>query len=615
MADKKIKLDDETLLQHARTSFGNSRTWRGEKIETAWEKENNLYDGKFSSDELKNSEILGKGRLFIPKTYSHIQRILAEILETLFFDNEEIASVDLWKNIPSWQRDVITTLLNYRLNGNPINFYQEALEFVLDGLKNKIGILKVWPELPETKNNKKNSISEFSPEISCIPYEDVFFDVHATWKDYYKHTIIHRMVKKVDYLERKGYKNLENLGNSSADQGITDIIKQQRAFEQGSPFREKSIIKNDNSVYVYDIWTFLRLGDKDILESANYLCAGDEKDLTTVISEVQKNELPYKRPGDMYNRPPIVVGTPYPEAHVMYGKSIPQIVGDLQRETNSIRNQAREANALAIRAPTLVRKGSGINLMDVVNRKMNSVVTGNDISEQGIRQMPMTGNTQSNIAEQSRTDQDFFETTSVPPSLLGAAQRAETATATVSQTTNATKKISYAIQNLAVTGLIPAFNMLLRLEQTYETDKFIIELIGNKLGNHIFLAAFTNNIKPSDIIKRDMSITADIGINKQVQLNRLQGITEKAILSNQVTMQMIQNGVVKAENAKFIDIYKLFERQMKLLGEKNIAEFQVEAVSPPADQTGQAAGIASQPSNAVQTPEGVAGGAGNDRFN
>lgn len=597
----KFKLDDETLLQHGALSFQNSRNWRGEKIDPQWEEENDLYNGNFSPNEIKNSEILGKGRLFIPKTYSHVQRVLAEIMETIFFDNEEIVSIEAWKNIPGWQKDTIQTLLNYRLNGNPINFYQEALEFVLDGLKNKLGIFKVWPEL----SVKESKATNYWPEMSCIPYEDVFFDKNATWKDYYKYTIIHRMKKKIDYLKRKGYKNLDDIGDYSVNEASTDRIKQQRSNEQSSPFTQDTMVDADKSVYVYEIWTFLDVNNTGFLNSAKYLCAGDGNELKMIISDVEENKLPYKRPGDIYNRPPFVVGTPYPEAHVMYAKSLPGITKSLQRETNSIRNQAREANAMAIRAPMLVKSNTGINLMDVVNRKMNAVITGNDISENAIRQLSIQGNTQSNIAEAARTDQDFFETTSVPPGLLGAASpTAETATATVSQVTNATKKISYAIKNLVITGMIPAFNMLLRLEQTYETDKFIIELIGNKIGSHIFLAAFANKMKPSDIIKRDVGVQADVGINKQVQINRLQAIMEKAILSNQVMAQLLQTRVVKPENSKFINIFKLFTKQMKLLGEKNIDEYLINGESPP-DERNQVPGIASQPANNAAPGTGV----------
>ena len=51
-------------------------------------------------------------------------------------------------------RDSIKALLSYRLNGHPINFYEEIFEATQDSLKNKVGILKVFPRFKKKKIEK-----------------------------------------------------------------------------------------------------------------------------------------------------------------------------------------------------------------------------------------------------------------------------------------------------------------------------------------------------------------------------------------------------------------------------------------------------------------------------
>jgi len=577
------KLNDDFLVEHARGFFQNSVNWRYE-INDRWIKDNDLYNSQFSLTEKKKSDVLlGQGRLFIPKTYSHVQRMLVDLLDTYFFDTEEIVDIVSWKNIPSETRLIVKTLLNYRLNGNPINFYEEAYEACLDALRNKIGILKIYPEIIFTE------IIDYVPRIECLPYEDVFFDKRATWKNYFKHTIIHRMAKTLDYLKRRNYKNLDLIQPIINE--YLDDIKAQRTKDQGSPFDFDYNVRVENLkvIYIYEVWTYLDINDDGLLESCSYLCAGDISGPNIVIRDIEENKLPYKKYGDDYNRPPIIVGNAFPESHKMYGKSIPETVEGLQKETNAIRNQRREAVALALRKPILVNKSSQIDLIALLNRKIASVIQGDDISPSSIRELDISDPTMSSYQDMLKTDQDFYETTSIPPNLLGMpASKDETATGVTAHITNANKKIAHCIRNLAFTLFLPAFKMLLRLEQTYCSDEFVRLITNRKLGWE-----FSNDdVPPTVYIQGDFELTVNLGVNKQTQLNRLFMIMERVNLVNQTTVQMLTSGVVKPEEAKFINMMVIFKRILPLLGEKNYEEFLIDSTQPVMQN--QSRGIASQ---------------------
>lgn len=619
---KKTPLTEEFLQQRAQKIYKASANFRDEKIVPRWMASNDLYDSIFSRSktraggvERETSDVLqGQGRLFIPKTYSHLQRMLVDVIDTIFFDPEEVVDVVSWKNIPSETRNIVKTLLNYRLNGHPINFYEEAYEAIIDAMRNKVGIFQVYPELKTEKGPDGDEIvTDFHPMIECLPYEDVFFDTKATWKDYFKFPIVTRIVRSRDYLARRGYINLD-LIQSPTNVWISDQIKEQRSQDQGSPFQKdyNLDVPNAEAIMVYVVWDFLDVDGSGTLSSCSYTLAGDIGEPKILIKRPEKNDLPYEVPGWDYNRPPIFVGSAFPEPHKMYGKDLPEIVEGLQRETNAQRNQRREAVALALRKPILANRSAGLDLMQLINRKIGSVVLGDDISPSSVRELDISDPTSSTIQEQAKTDQDFYETTSIPPNLMGMPASAdETATAVTSHVANANKKIAMLIRNLAVTLFLPVFKALLRLEQTYETDAFIELVTARKLGWNLANDA----TPPTTYIMGDFDLVVNMGVNKQMQLNKWLLILDRGNQYNATLAMMVQNGVVSPQNVKFFNPDPVWQRILATLGEKAYEEFQVQAQAPPPEMlagsngkgvasiTGLSADLPAEISN--MNPEGI----------
>lgn len=595
--EKKERLTEEFVISQGQAVFSGARTWRTEHIEPRWKTNNDLYNSRFSEKEKQKSDVLlGQGRLFIPKTYSHVQRMLVDVMETFFFDPEEVVDISSWKSVPSEVRSIVKTLINYRLNGHPINFYEEAHEACLDALKNKVGIFKVYPKLKTEKQmnefgEKLDVVTSYAPMVEALPYEDVFFDKQATWKDYWKFPIAHRMVRSIDYLKRRGYKNL---GQVQVAQDFVggDEIKQQRADYTASPFSlDNGVqVKNANSVFVYEFWDFLDVNGDGLLESCSYLMAGDAQGPKVLIRDVEENNLPYRNDGDDYNRAPIVIGNAFPESHELYGKSLPEIVEGLQKETNAIRNQRREAVALALRKPILVNRGAGIDLMGLVNRRIGGVILGDDISTSSVRELDISDPTSSSVQEQMRTDQDFFETTSVSPNLLGMPTSGdETATAVTSHVANANKKIQQVIKNLAATLFLPTFRMLLRLEQEYESDEFIELVTGRVLG----WGFAQDDAPPRQFIQGDFDLTCNLGMNKQMQINKWMMLMDRGSMMNQSQAQLVSLGVAPPESVHFVDTMRMFHKVLPILGEKSVDEYMIQAQQPPME-AGCTKGIASQ---------------------
>ena len=615
---KKENLTEDFIENRGRSLFTISRNWIAETVVPRWKDSNDLYNSKFKKQKDGKSDILiGQGKLFIPKTYSHVQRMLVDILDTYFLDPEEIVDVTSWKNIPSATREIVKALMNYRLNGHPINFYQESYEACLDALKNKVGIFKVYPNIKtektkvqipnpanplETIEEEKEVVTAFNPCIDCLPYEDVFFSPNATWKDYWRFPIVHRMRKPLDYLKRRGYKNLDDLESMHNSEGV-DEIKEQRTSDMGSPFSNNQdvSVNGQNEIFIYEFWDFLDVNGDGLLESCSYIMAGTADTATRLIRDVEENTLPYITHGDDYNRSPIIMGQSFPEPHQLMGKDLPEIVEGLQRETNAIRNQRREAVALALRKPILINRSANIDLVGLLNRRIGGVVQGDDISLSSVREMDISDPTSQSIAEMAKVDTDFYETTSVPPNLLGMPSSSdETATAVTSQVANANKKIANVIRNLAYTLFIPSLRMLLRLEQMYENDNYIQMVTGRILGWKMAM----DEMPAIEIIQGDFDLSVNIGMNKQTQINKWLMLFDRGVQANQAIIGMLQAGVVNPANVHFVDTMKFYHKMLPLVGEKAVEEYMIAAQASP--QEGMASGVASQP----RLPEQLTGEVG-----
>jgi hypothetical protein len=581
-------------------------------VEFEWAKDNDSYDSKFDKKELAHSEFLGVPRLFIPKTYAQTQRMMEECLEQWFFDVEEFASIRSWKNVPRETIEIVKALINYRLNDHPIQAYQEVYEFCQDGIKNKVGIFKIYPrfkivkkegrkfmvdenaneiEPPSPKASQEELIQFFSPIVECVPYEDLFLHVEASWKDYWKMPIVHRVKRSRDYCTKRGYKNVDAIPWAGTFPG-TDLVKMQRSMNQGSPFAgAPEDIEEQQYIWIYECWD-LQPGKFGYLESGSFVLGGSAERPMALMRGWIKNELPYQFDPTETVRPPFIVGTAFPEAHTMYGKSFPGVTRDLQKETNARINQEREAVARALRPPTLVNRNSNVDLMALMIRKIGGVVQGNDVSSESVREMEVANPVPISLPAQQRIDQLYTEISSIGPEQVGGATPGtdeQSATASSTQSTNANKKMNMVIRNLTQTGILPMLRFLLRLEQEYESDTLIEQVTGRVLGWKFVKDSEGKHVgpRPSVVIQGDFDLQISVGINKQNQLAQLKTITELGTQANGTLVQALQVGAVKATDVKFYNSMWGFKQMAKLLGQKDTEEMFYPAMQPPPPQQGQ----------------------------
>jgi hypothetical protein len=626
---RKEQITDSFLINQGKMLFDNSKTGHQLFFERM-RKDMDQYDGKFQSDERKYSDILGVPRLFIPKTFVNTQRIAVDVLESIFFDPEEIVDVKVNKEIPMDHIRLVKTILNHRLNGHPIDFYQEAYEATINAVRNMICVFKVWPQV-ETEivtiqklmtkeledgtpyqtyvDAKEKRIKYFEPRIECVPPEDVLFSKRATWKNYFKYPLIHRYRKTRSELRLLGYKNVNTVPEVHMEDQLNDVVKYQRRQDYQTLFNDATDVQDQEEVWVFEYWDYLPDEDGK-LKGGSYILLGDQLNPTVVGRGWVENDLPYRFSPFEHNRPPIILGEAYPEPHRLEGKSYPQITEALQKETNAQRNQEREAIARDLRRTMYINRDSNVDLLALTNRRIGSYVLGDGPAAEAMQEIP-TNNSAAILARtQARTDNDYAET-GLPPLLQGQDQPGDqSATESTQQLTNANKKIALVIKNMAYTAFLPIFRYLLRLEQAYETEDYIKAVAGKYMGPLIW----DQNMSPRSVIQGDFDLQVNIAVNKQAQINKFFLIMDRANQANQATGQLVQMRVLPAQQATFIDPVKIFKEILPLVGIKKNNEFDLQAMTPPPEEgqggaqpspTGQILDTNQQTSNMVPGAPGL----------
>lgn len=611
-----VKIDptsDDFILSQGQSIFSSARSGY-EMILERMKKDMDLYDGKFSEKERKYSEYLGAPRLFIPKTYTNTQRIAVDVMDSFFFDPEEIVGVRSFKDTPQEYIQAVKSLLNYRLNSHPIDFYKEGYEATIDAIRSLYAVFKVYPRIeteeyidrqvieqplengiviPVILEQKKKRIKNYEPRLECCNPEDVLFSAKSTWKTYQRNAIIHRYPITRDEAKRRGYKNYTDMTPTSGSDASGNTVKYQRMQDYQSPFTEDTTVKQAQQIWCYEFWDFLPY--KGRLESCSYVLLGTAIAPTVVGRGWQLNELPYKTSAFEPNESPFVMGMAYPEPHRLPGKSYPQITEALQQETNAQRNQEREAIARDIRKTVYISRDANVDLPALVNRRIGGYVTGDGPADQAIREIPSSNAAAVLARTQQRTDNDYYEA-GIPPNLLGSSAGDQTATAETQQLGNANKKIQMVLKNIAYTLFLPAFQKLLRLEQTYCSDAFIQQVTGKMLGWQFP----DDNMPMREVIQGDFDLMVTTGMNKQAQTNRLLLLADRMNQYNVSMSQLVQLGVVNPQMASFANPTPIFDEILTANGFKNHMAYKLQA-QPPQAPPGSAPGVASATGNVAET--------------
>lgn len=339
--------------------------------------------------------------------------------------------------------------------------------------------------------------------IENVPPEEFLFSRKARSADRI-FNCHHRIERSVTELKEAGYKNTDTLDGDDSDaefsQEAVERDSDTNEFTYGNSLGDSSD-KTMRMVWITESymqvdWNGDGLAEwRKIVKSGKTLMANDEID-----------------------EHPFSMITPIKMPHKLVGRSIADLVMDLQDIKTALRRQIIDNMYLRNNPRNYVDTTKGVNIDDLLDSRVGGIVRGK--GENGVT--PMVVQDLSPLTFQLLEDLDRTkqERTGVSPQSQGIDVNAINKTATESNNlvSSAMSRIELIARVFAETGVKDLFKKILKLSGQYQKQAQVVRLTGNKFVN----------IDPR-AWKTQYDITINVGLgngNKDQMAQRVMGIMQ-----------------------------------------------------------------------------------------
>ena len=366
--DTKKFIDDSISPDRAKAT----EYYRGEKF-------GNEEDGRSSVVDMTVRDTVGKIMPALMRTFFGGERVVEFIPQTQF-------------DVPF--AEAATEYVNYVLNKDN-NLYMECQAAWEDALVRKTGIIKYYYEemgddeayqltgLDEVSLNalmadpelQVNVLSQVMTEtgmsfsvhvtrmvkngrvkIKALPCEEFLIDRDATTIEDAIFTG-HRRMATVSELVQMGYDfdlvESKASGVNELDDNVERRVRNPAALNYG--FRSEESVKLVEYVEAYMKVDF----DNDgVAELRKICCMGTDYEIVH---------------HEAWSHPPFAVFSPIPEAHVFFGTSIFDLVGDIQLIKSNVLRNSLESRSLSIHPRMVITEGQ-VNVEDVENTEIGAII-------------------------------------------------------------------------------------------------------------------------------------------------------------------------------------------------------------------------------------------------
>lgn len=383
MANKSPKQEqksEKTTQQLVADRFERARSYRVTEQDEIWRRSYNNWRGV-----LDKSIYPWRSKLFIPWSFTVIETIIPKV----FARDPKWRALARNPDFPEDGPRVVQDLLNYQWQrmGMRLKMY----DYIKDSLMYSKGIAKVswnfqmknktFMEPVVGKNDEitfkktiKSDVEYDDPAVDIVDPMDIYIDPDAT-SIYNAKFIIHRKtVPLKEVKDNPNYKNVDKIkGNSSADQYMDKLSRYNGAIPQQD--------KHSDLVELLEYW---------------------EQDRLVVVANrgivLRDSPNPYN-----HKQMPFVELDDYRDPHKLYGQSELSVIDPLQREINSIRNQRRDYDNLALNPVVRMVPGTLRNPNSAVMAP-GSVWMVSDLNSMDVFQLPQLQGTATDIEQQTAND-------------------------------------------------------------------------------------------------------------------------------------------------------------------------------------------------------------------
>lgn len=605
MAQKKNTVSDtEKSKQLVTDRFSRARNFRTTTQDDIWKRSYNNWRGVLDS-----SIYPWRSKLFIPWSFTVVEAIVPKVFArdpkwraisrspAPPVNAQPVSENGITQSTPD-QSSVINNLLTFQWNrmGMRLKMY----DYIKDSLMYSKGYAKVgWMLQMKNKTfmepivgkddkvtfekKQKSEVEYDDPKVDIIDPFDIYVDPDATCLDDAAY-IIHR--KTVPLEEVKNNPNYSN----------TDKIKQASYADQ---YADKLARYNDS--------TPAKDKHKDLVEILEYWGADDKLIVVANRSIVLRDTPnPYN-----HKKIPFVELDDYRDPHKYYGQSELSVIDPLQREINSIRNQRRDYDNLALNPVIRMVPGTLRNPNSAVMAPGN-VWMVSDLNSMDVFELPQLQGTARDIEQQ--TADDIKRTVAIDEMSIGLLPdnpQRRSATEVVTAQSMAGKRIAIKIA-LLEEAVKKIGEMVFALNQQFLDQERMIQIVGERgatewvqLGPEDVRGAFFIDIETGSMLPKD-----EIA-QRQEAVQLLQYITPiiaPVIQSNPgVIMPVIRMVLDTFELPGKQEILDELNQALGIAKQSNQAAAMAEQKMLQAQQAQAEAGAINQVQQAVQPPDTAQG--------
>lgn len=547
--------------------YQESKDLRTER-DRRWAKNIELIRGIWPAEELNRSKVRRRSKIFFRKIWASNWRILAAMHDAFLREADQFRIVG--RNGEDGDEDraaILQIMTEYRrdIMMRTENLFLQLVWSIMSILDLGWACGKLcW----KYKKKKDGTVLMDKPEFTLYPNEQVFPDLSVSLPNKMRFLIFENYMTKED-IEEEGW-STEGLTPYGPDENIV------RSTRNKNIQRDSQNIQDDNTNSTYPAPG--QAGAPDKMPVRVKYCVREiiyrdnGKMMMAIYSGTKTLVGPMESPyGDRF---PSVFGQCLTMAHQLMGEGFPEAQEGPQTSLNVTLNQRKDNVSVMMNGESIVDRYANVDLEALrTSRPANIILSDNT---QAVQPVPKQDVTQ-NAWMEAQADQAMMdETSGVTPGLMGL-DKSQKATTSQINFSNSGAKMGLFISIVAQTFFRDFFSQLAYMIQRFETDENIF-----RVANRVYRKNQSDQNKPvpaNDIETID-DFVADVDIQVQPDLTTKEQevrnwmlIMDRALMSNQAMVPLVQAGVVPQEGVKLFDISKFMEPIMKRLGEKDLNKF------------------------------------------
>lgn len=541
-----------------------------QQYDARWAKNHKLFRGVFSEEETTKSRVRGRSKIYYRKIWASSWRMAAS------FYNAYLKDLDTFKIEGRGPEDeqrakVLQKMTEYRRDRM---FRTQSL--FIKTIWAFFNIINYgwtcgkwyWDYNPENGKDE--------PVYILYPNEQVFPDLSAETKEQMRYIIFVNYMTKED-MEEAGYENIEKAVPTSQPsnplrqaryENTPDPMQNPGTNEYPSPGRYNDN-QRDNAFTgkTYEVWECF------------YKEKGKIKFSVSNAGKVELKKAEDSKYGDRY---PVTMGTCLTLSHMLLGEGFPEPLEGPQESINATLNMRKDNVAQALTRGAIVSRHANIDLQSLVNRRTGSVTLTNDVN--GIKWDEVPDVTQSSYMEAAADENMMAEMSGITAGKQGM-ENSDKATVAQINFSEANAKIDLFIAIVGETYMKDFFSQLASMIQRFETDEKVFRIANDKFRQEA-QAPYAEDVYNMDF-EADCIMNVGLGtVGRDLELKQAFLAWDRAMMSNQSMLQLIQIGAAPMEGVRLFDPSAFAEDVFPKLGKKDLNKYFIRVQNAPQPEGG-----------------------------